>query len=96
MRLTKVSIKPTKEVILKSFKKKRESTYMHDIPIAMLLLTIFEPRKGQKVQKFLIQKVEKTLFTFTVHGLLFTDTVHFLLFMTLFTLKFTYLRGVVP
>ena len=58
---------------------------MHDIPIAMLpfamlLLTMFGPRKRQKVQKFLIQKVGKTLFTFTVHGLLFTDYCSLTLF----------------
>ena len=35
------------------------------------------PSKRQKAQKFLIQKVKKTLFTFTIHGLLFTDTIHF-------------------
>ena len=82
MHLTKASIKPTKDVILKSFKKEKRIYVhgLHDIPFAMLLLTMFGPRKRQKVQKFLIQKVEKilftdycslTLFTFTVH-----DTVH--------------------
>ena len=38
------------------------------------------PSKKPKVQKFLIQKVEKTLFTFTVHGLLFTDYCSLTLF----------------
>ena len=83
----------------------KKKSGLHDIPFVMLLLTMFGPRKRQKVQKFLIQKVEKTLFTFTVHGLLFMDyysqiSIHWhyslLLFMTLFTPKFCLFKGGCP
>ena len=89
MHLTKASIKPTKDVILKSFKKEKRIYVhgLHDIPFAMLLLTMFGPRKRQKVQNFLIQKVEKNTIHFycsqiTIHELLFTNYCS----LTLFTL----------
>ena len=68
-----------KNITLKSFKKRSENlrTWWHAwysfCPFAMLLLTMLDQVKDKKIQKFLIQKMEKTLFIFTVHGLLFTD-----------------------
>ena len=74
MRLTKVSIKPTKEVILKSFKKEKRIYVhgLHDIPIAMLLLTMFGPRKGQKSSEVFNSKTGKN----TIHFYYSRITVH--------------------
>ena len=75
------------------------------LPFCHASLDNVGPSKRQKVQKFLIQKVEKILFTFTVHRLLFTDyclqiTIHWhcslLLFMTLFTPKSCLFKGSCP
>ena len=57
------------------------------LPFCHASLDNVGPSKRQKVQKFLIQKVKKTLFTFTVRGLLF---------MTLFTPKFCLFKGGCP